>query len=148
MNIPLNGGSQSRNYWMYSGATWITAGGTTHEGGTTSNVIVRNNIAPLIAATAPTSGNCPITEAFCSNTANPYVEEDHNLSLVQTTYTAQNLFARFDTSAAQYNLELKGTAATNPAIGTGSASLMPTTDFLGHSRSPSSPDLGAYGIPP
>jgi hypothetical protein len=148
MNIPLNGGSQSRNYWMYSGATWITAGGTTHEGGTTSNVIVRNNIAPLIAATAPTSGNCPITEAFCSNTANPYVEEDHNLSLVQTTYTAQNLFARFDTSAAQYNLELKGTVATNPAIGTGSASLMPTTDFLGHSRSPSSPDLGAYGIPP
>jgi hypothetical protein len=25
MNIPLNGVSQSRMYWMYSGATWITA---------------------------------------------------------------------------------------------------------------------------
>ena len=92
------------------------------RGGTTSNVIVRNNIAPfdrhrLIAAA---SGNCPITEAFCSSTANPNVEQDHNLSLVQTTYTAQNLFVTFDTSTAQYNLELKGTKATNPAIGTGS----------------------------
>jgi hypothetical protein len=148
MNIPLNGVSQSLMYWMYSGVTWITAGGTTHEGGTTSNVIVRNNIAPLIAATAAASGNCPITEAFCSSTANPNVEQDHNLSLVQTTYTAQNLFVTFDTSTAQYNLELKGTKATNPAIGTGSSSLMPTTDFLGHSRSAASLDLGAYGIPP
>jgi hypothetical protein len=148
MNIPINGVSQSLMYWMYSGMTWITAGGTTHEGGTTSNVIVRNNIAPLIAATSATSGNCPITESFCSHTANPYVEQDHNLSLVQTTYTAQNLFVTFDTSTAQYNLELKGTAATNPAIGTGSSSLMPTTDFLGNSRSPTSPDLAAYGVPP
>jgi hypothetical protein len=148
MDIPLNGVSQAVAYWMYSGATWITAGGTTHEGGTTKNVIVRNNIAPLIAATAATSGNCPITEAFCSSTANPNVEQDHNLSLVQTKYTAANLFVTFDTSTAQYNLELKGTAATDPAIGTGSASLMPTTDFLGHARSASSPDLGAYGVPP
>jgi hypothetical protein len=148
MNIPLNGVSQSRNYWMYSGATWITAGGTTHEGGTTRNVIVRNNIAPLIAASAATSGNCPITESFCSHTANPYVEEDHNLSLVQTTYTAQNLFVTFDTSTAQYNLELNGTVTTDPAIGSGSSSLMPTTDFLGHPRSAAYPDLGAYGIPP
>ena len=144
MNIPLNGVSQSLMYWMYSGATWITAGGTTHEGGTTSNVIVRNNIAPLIAATAAASGNCPVTESFCSTTANRSVEQDHNLSLVQTSYTAQNLFVTFNSSTAQYNLELKGTAATDPAIGTGSASLMPTTDFLGHSRNPASPDLGAY----
>ncbi|WP_424132144.1 choice-of-anchor Q domain-containing protein [Roseiarcus sp.] len=36
----------------------------------------------------------------------------------------------------------------NPAIGTGSSSLMPTTDFLGHPRSPASPDLGAYAVPP
>ena len=129
---------------MYSGATWITAGGTTHEGGTTSNVIVRNNIAPLIAATAAASGNCPITESFCSSTANPNVEQDHNLSLVQTAYTAQTLFVTFNTSTAQYNLALKGTGATNPAIGTGNAALMPTTDFLGHSRSAASPDLGAY----
>ncbi len=107
MNIPINGVSQSLMYWMYSGVTWITAGGTTHEGGATSNVIVRNNIAPLIAATAATSGNCPITESFCSSTANPNVELDHNLSLVQTTYTAQNLFVTFDPSTAQYNLELK-----------------------------------------
>jgi hypothetical protein len=148
MDIPLNGVAQAVAYWMYSGATWITAGGTTHEGGTTSNVIVRNNIAPLIAASAPASGNCPITEAFCSSTANPNVEQDHNLSLVQTKYTAANLFVTFDTSTAQYNLELKGTAATDPAIGTGSASLMPSTDFLGHARSASSPDLGAYGVPP
>jgi hypothetical protein len=54
----------------------------------------------------------------------------------------------FDAGTAQYNLELKGTAASNPAIGTGNASLMPTIDFLGHSRSAASPDLGAYGIPP
>jgi hypothetical protein len=105
-------------------------------------------VAPLIAATTATSGNCPITESFCSHTANPYVEQDHNLSLVQTTYTAQNLFVAFNTSTAQYNLELKGTAKTNPAIGTGNSSLMPATDFLGHSRSASSPDLGAYGVPP
>jgi hypothetical protein len=148
MDIPLNGVAQAVAYWMYSGATWITAGGTTHEGGATSNVIVRNNIAPLIAPSAPAGGNCPITEAFCSSTANPYVEQDHNLSLVQTKYTAANLFVTFDTSTAQYNLELKGTAATDPAIGTGSASLMPTTDFLGHARSASTPDLGAYGVPP
>ena len=148
MNIPINGVAQSQTYWMYSGMTWITAGGTTHEGGTTTNVIVRNNIAPLIAATAATSGNCPITEAFCSHTANSNVEQDHNLSLVQTTYTAANLFVTFDASTAQYNLELTGTAKTNPAIGTGSASLMPATDFLGHSRSPASPDLGAYAVPP
>jgi hypothetical protein len=144
MNIPLNGVSQSLMYWMYSGVTWITTGGTTHEGGTTSNVIVRNNIAPLIAATAAASGNCPITESFCSPTANPNTEQDHNLSLVQTSYTAQNLFVTFNTSTAQYNLELKGTAATDPAIGAGSASLMPTTDFLGRPRSATSPDLGAY----
>ena len=148
MNIPINGVAQSQTYWMYSGMTWITAGGTTHEGGATTNVIVRNNIAPLIAATAATSGNCPITEAFCSHTANSNVEQDHNLSLVQTTYTAANLFVTFDASTAQYNLELTGTAKTNPAIGTGSASLMPATDFLGHSRSPASPDLGAYAVPP
>ena len=148
MNIPINGVSQNQTYWMYSGVTWITAGGTTHEGGTTSNVIVRNNIAPLIAATAAASGNCPITESFCSHTANPYVEQDHSLSLVQTTYAAANLFVTFDASTAQYNLELKGTAATNPAIGTGSASSMPTTDFLGHPRNASSPDLGAYAVPP
>jgi hypothetical protein len=144
MNIPMNGASQSQAYWMYSGMTWITAGGTTHEGGATRNVIVRNNIAPLIAATAAASGNCPITESFCSSTANPNVEQDHNLSLVQKSYTAQNLFVTFNTSTAQYNLELKGAAATDPAIGSGSASLMPTTDFLGHSRNPASPDLGAY----
>ena len=144
MNIPTNGATQSQMYWMYSGMTWITAGGTTHEGGTTSGVIVRNNIAPIIAATAATSGNCPITESFCSHTSNPTVELDHNLSLAQTTYTAPNLFVTFNTSTAQYNLQLKGTAGTNPAIGTGSASLMPTSDFLGHSRSPGSPDLGAY----
>ncbi len=52
MDIPLNGASQSLMYWMYSGVTWITAGGATHEGGTTTNVVVRNNIAPLVAATA------------------------------------------------------------------------------------------------
>ena len=148
MDIPLNGVSQSQTYWMYSGMTWITAGGTTHEGGATSNVIVRNNIAPLIAATAAASGNCPITESFCSSTKNPNVELDHNLSFVQTKYTAANLFVTFNTSAAEYNLELKGTASTDPAIGTGSASLMPATDFLGHARSTSSPDLGAYGVPP
>ena len=148
MDIPLNGVSQSLTYWMYSGVTWITAGGTTHEGGATSNVVVRNNIAPLIAATAAASGNCPITESFCSSTANSNVELDHNLSLVQTKYTAANLFVTFNTSAAQYNLELKGTASTDPAIGTGNASLMPATDFLGHARSASSPDLGAYGVPP
>ena len=148
MDIPLNGVSQSLMYWMYSGMTWITAGGTTHEGGTTTNVIVRNNIAPLIAATSATTGNCPITESFCPHTANPHVVQDHNLSLVQTTYTAQNLFVTFNISTAQYNLELKGTKATNPAIGTGSSSLMPATDFLGHSRSAASPDLGAYAVPP
>ena len=148
MDIPLNGKSQSLMYWMYSGMTWITAGGTTHEGGTTTNVIVRNNIAPLIAASAATSGNCPITESFCSHTANPNVVADHNLSLAQTSYTAQNLFVTFNTATAQYNLELKGTAATNPAIGKGSASLMPKTDFLGHARSAASPDIGAYGVPP
>ena len=133
---------------MYSGATWITAGGTTHEGGTTSRVIVRNNIAPLIAPTAAASGNCPITESFCSHAANSNVEQDHNLSLFQTTYTAPNLFVAFDGSAAQYNLELKGTPTTNPAIGTGSSSLMPATDFLGHPRSAASPELGAYAVPP
>jgi hypothetical protein len=62
MDIPLNGVSQSQAYWMYSGMTWITAGGTTHEGGAASNVVVRNNIAPLIAATAAASGNCPIEQ--------------------------------------------------------------------------------------
>ena len=144
MNIPLNGVSQSAAYWMYSGATWITAGGTTHEGGTTSNVIVRNNIAPLIAATAAASGNCPITESFCSHTANPYVELDHNLSLDQTAYTAPTIFVTFSPTTAQYNLVLKGTASTNPAIGTGNSVLMPATDILGHVRSAASPDLGAY----
>ena len=148
MNIPINGVSQSQTYWMYTGITWITAGGTTHEGGTTSNVVVRNNIAPLIAATAAASGNCPITESYCSHTVNSSVEQDHNLSLVQTTYAAPNLFVTFDTGTAQYNLELKGTGTTNPAIGTGSSSLMPTTDFLGHPRSPASPELGAYAVPP
>jgi hypothetical protein len=144
MDIPLNGVSQSQMYWVYSGMTWITAGGTTHEGGPTANVIVRNNIAPLIAATAAASGNCPVTESFCSHTANPNVVSDHNISLVQTNYTAQTLFVTFNISTTQYNLVLKGTAATNPAIGRGSGSLMPATDFLGHSRSPASPDLGAY----
>jgi hypothetical protein len=147
MNIPRNGVSQSLSSWMHSGATWITAGGTSHEGGATTNVIVRNNIAPLIAATSATNGNCPITESFCPHTPNPYVEADHNLSLVQTTYTAQNLFVTFNTSAAQYNLALKGTKATDPAIGTGSSSLMPPIDFLGHSRSAASPGLGAYAAP-
>ncbi|HEX4646534.1 MAG TPA: hypothetical protein VH598_13100, partial [Verrucomicrobiae bacterium] len=147
MNIPFNGVSQSLMYWMFSGVTWITAGGTTREGGATSNVIVRNNIAPLIAATTATSGNCPITESFCGHTANPYVEQDHNLSLVQTSYTAQNLFLTFNISTAQYNLALKGTAATSPAIGKGSSSLMPTIDFLGRSRNPASPGLGAYAFP-
>jgi hypothetical protein len=148
MDIPLNGVSQTQAYWMYVGSTWITAGGTTREGGTTTNVIVRNNIAPLIAATAATSGNCPITESFCPQTANSYVELDHNLSLDQTAYAAPNLFVTFDTSTAQYNLELKVTGPTNPAIGTGSSSLMPETDFLGHPRSAASPDLGAYAVPP
>jgi hypothetical protein len=148
MNIPLNGASKSLIYWMYSGITWIAAGGTTHEGGTSSNVIVRNNIASLIAASAAADGNCPITESFCNHTADPQVEEDHNLSLVQTTYTAQNLFVTFDTSTQQYNLELKGTKASDPATGTGSSSLMPATDFLGHSRGSTSPDLGAYAVPP
>ena len=148
MDIPLNGVSQSLRYWMYSGVTWITAGGTTHEGGATSNVIVRNNIAPLIAATTATSGNCPITESFCGHTANPYVVLDHNLSLAQTTYGAQNIFVTYNIATAQYNLQLKGTAPTNPAIGTGSSSLMPTTDFLGNPRSPASPSLGAYAVVP
>jgi hypothetical protein len=75
---------------------------------------------------------------------------DHNLSLVQTAYATQtqNLFVTFNTATAQYNLELKGTKATNPAIGAGSASLMPATDILGHARNAASPDLGAYGVPP
>ena len=147
MDIPLNGAAQSLMYWMYTGMTWITAGGTTHEGGATTNVVVRNNIAPLIAASAAASGNCPVTESFCSHTANPNVVSDHNLSLVQTSYSPQTVFTTVNAATAQYNLELKGTAPTNPAIGTGSASLMPATDILGHTRS-GAPDLGAYGVPP
>ena len=61
----MNGVSSRQMYWVYSGMTWITAGGTTHvRRGPTTNVIVRNNIAPLIAATAAASGNCPVTESF------------------------------------------------------------------------------------
>ena len=58
------------------------------------------------------------------------------------------MFTTFNVATAQYNLELKGAAPANPAIGTGSASLMPATDILGHARSAASPDLGAYGVPP
>jgi hypothetical protein len=59
----------------------------------------------------------------------PELALDRHLSLVQTKYTAANLFVTFSTSTAQYNLELTGTAFTDPPIRTGNASLMPTTDF-------------------
>jgi hypothetical protein len=144
MNIPLNGSAPVGSNWVFSGITWITLGGTTHEGGTTSAAIVRNNIGSLIAPTESTTGNCPYTESYCPHTPDPAVEQDHNISLVQTTDTLQELFVMFDTTSNQYDLHLVGTAATNPAIGTGSASLMPPVDVTGAARSSSSVDLGAY----
>jgi hypothetical protein len=144
MNIPLNGSAPVGANWVFSGITWITLGGTTHEGGTTSAAIVRNNIGSLIAPTDSTDGNCPYTESFCPHTADPAVEQDHNISLAQTSDTLKELFVKFDTTSNQYDLHLVGTAATNPAIGTGSASLMPSVDITGMARSSSSVDLGAY----
>ncbi len=147
MNIPLNGVSQNQAYWMYSGITSITVGGVTHEGGTTSNAIVRNNIGSLVAPTAASSGNCPYTESYCPHTPDPGVEQDHNISLVQSSYTPQELFVTFNMATNQFNLHLMGTAPTNPAIGTGTSSLMPYFDITGAVRNPSSVDLGAYTIP-
>jgi hypothetical protein len=144
MNIPLNGSAPVGSNWEFNGITWITLGGTTHEGGTTSAAIARNNIGSLIAPTESTTGNCPYTESYCPHTPDPAVEQDHNISLVQTNSTLQQLFVMFDTTSNQYDLHLVGTAATNPAIGTGSASLMPSTDITGAARSSSSVDLGAY----
>jgi hypothetical protein len=146
MNIPLNGSAPVGSNWVFSGITWITLGGTTHEGGTTSAAIVRNNIGSLIAPTESTTGNCPYTESYCPHTPDPAVEQDHNISLAQTSDTLQELFVMFDTTTNKYDLHLAGTAATNPAIGTGSASLMPSDDITGAARSSSSVDLGAYTV--
>ena len=145
MNIPLNGSAPVGANWVFSGITWITLG-TTHEGGTTTAAIVRNNIGSLIAPTESATGNCPYTESFCPHTPDPAVEQDHNISLVQTSDTLQQLFVMFDTTSNKYDLHLVGTAATNPAIGTGSATLMPSVDITGAARSASSVDLGAYTV--
>jgi hypothetical protein len=148
LDIPLNGVARDMSAWMFSAVAWITAGGTTHEGGATSNVIIRNNIASMIAATAVGSSNCPATESFCPKTPDPSVVIDHNVSLAQNGVDRQTLFTTFNATTSQYNLTLKGAKGTNSAIGSGSATLMPSVDITGASRSSAAPDLGAYAFSP
>jgi hypothetical protein len=101
--------------------TWIQAGGTSHEGGISQNVLVRNNITTSIQR--PSVGVLNLVT-------------DHNV----TGVSPQTLFVQFNTASGQYNLHLRpGTAA----IGAGSTEGAPTVDIVGVKRTyPINP--GAY----
>jgi len=102
---------------------WIVVGGT-HQGFTSSNVTVRNNIANQIKNTTDAATNLVV---------------DHNLA----TKDPSAVFTAFDPSQAVFDLHLK---IGSPAIGAGSAERAPVTDIEGKKRSVPL-DEGAYAYP-
>ena len=102
--------------------TWIQAGGTTHQGGVSNHVVVRNNIAA--AFTDPHAGR---TSSFVS---------DHNL----TAGNPRGLFVAFDPAHHTYDLHLKPGAG---AVGHGAPDVAPPRDHDGKPRS-GPVNIGAY----
>jgi hypothetical protein len=101
--------------------TWISAGGSSHQGGVSENVVVRNNIASWYE----------IPKAFAAK-----VRFDHNLRIT----TPESVFRKFDPARNQYDLRLR---AGTEAIGSGSSEDAPARDIDGVVRSRRI-DLGAY----
>jgi len=94
--------------------TWIQAGGVTHEGGESSNVIVRNNI---MTAQTPAKVRAIV----------PNMDIDHNVVGVDP----KRLFVKFDPAGGQFDLHLK---PGSPAQGRGSPDGAPPRDIEGKPR--------------
>ena len=101
--------------------TWISAGGTTHQGSVSRNVVVRNNIASVIS-----QPKIPVEN----------MKVDHNL----IADDPRALFVDFRPAQHIYDMRL---SARSRAIGRGAAEDAPDHDIDGAARS-ATPDLGAY----
>jgi hypothetical protein len=101
--------------------TWILAGGTTHQGATSKNVTVRNNIATDIQ-----SPKVPVAN----------MRVDHNLVIGDP----HRVFVEFNLQEGRFDFHLR---PGSPAIGRGSpeVALQPNTDSASH---PARVDLGAF----
>jgi hypothetical protein len=131
---------------------WINVGDRTHEGSSSNDVVLRNNIAQTIMISTQPGA----------------VEADHNVVyhqwLLRPPYVARSVnqasagpignhnridpsvtkgFVRFDPKAYAFDLRLR---AGSPAIGAGNPDRAPGADADGKRRN-SQTDLGAYAYP-
>ncbi|MCW6508570.1 right-handed parallel beta-helix repeat-containing protein [Lichenifustis flavocetrariae] len=134
------------NTVVSSGSTqallWISHG---KDGSLPSNILVRNNIAPVLAVAEP--GVSYDHNIFTSKLIGK--EGSITVALVksgqpstQTTLvpTPSSLFVKLDNANGAYDLRLKGGSA---GIGAGSPAKAPTTDITGKTRKVPV-DIGAY----
>ena len=107
-------------------SSWIGVGGTSHQGGISSNIIVRNNIAPYM---------------YVANTLPRVVglEVDHN----SFGADPKSLFYAYDPVNYAFDLHL---LPGSSAIGQGSPNLAPPFDHDGVPRS-GAINIGAYQTP-
>jgi hypothetical protein len=132
---------------------WIGMGDASHEGLSSDDVVVRNNIAPAyrmdnVAPSVamdhnicvPIDGKCQITTSVGGKprtVANPGVYGDHNVIARQDTSA---MFVDFDPAKYVFDLKLKPGAV---AIGAGSPKDAPSVDITGAPRGRRI-DAGAY----
>ena len=114
--------------------TWIGVFSNGYNDAPSSNVYVRNNIAPMI------------------NLSNVGIVDDHNIAyLADNNWSGDSsdfivadpatLFVKFVPATASFDFNLK---TGSPAIGAGNPQYAPTVDVLGRTRNPSRFDIGAY----
>jgi parallel beta-helix repeat protein len=148
-NTVLFDGSSSGS----GGETWIGVFDKSHEGSSSDNVIVRNNIASAYSVDTLDSGVtmdhnvCSTIDGTCLMSLyvdgkqvwydKPGVYGDYNI--IDQNGSAEE-FADFDPARFLFNVHLKEGAQ---AIGAGSPSLAPRVDIAGTARKPPI-DAGAY----
>ena len=135
----------------------VSIGDKTHEGSSSNNVVVRNNLANQISVDNLDFGvEMDHNVAIIPGELNFYVNSVLQYYTKAGTYSngvnVANIivaggpaaeFVEFDPSALTYNVELKAGAA---AIGAGTATGAPTVDILGVPRK-APYDAGAYSYP-
>ncbi len=119
--------------------TWLSAGGKTHKGKPSNDVIVRNNLVKELLVTPD-----PVAKISADRNITPrFVYVQNGRTVYQTapgTYFDNTVvsFADFDRQFKQftpasltYDVSLLG---TSPAVNKGNTTLAPATDFIGASR--------------
>ena len=138
-------------------AAAVSVGDKTHEGSSSSNTVVRNNLASQLLVSTPNSSveanhNVAMLGSFSPEIA-WYVDGAPQYIGKPGTYANSNIidatgakgeFVNFNPATLTYNVMLKAGAQ---AIGAGTATGAPTLDILGVARTTPYTTAGAYSYP-